>query len=166
MSKVGDEVKNSSTSGIKELPTNNIVENGIEFKLSKGSLSGDPEAPPVNANSDMIRSIERQNESAELLANHGLEIKHLPNTGKKGGNPDIAIGGRPADVYSPKSKNPNTVWDNMTYKVGHQAPDIVLNISDSPLSSSDILKFLDEKPVDGLKELYIIDGKDVILKRF
>lgn len=65
----------------------------------------------------MIRAIDRQNESAELLANHGLEIEHLPNTGKKGGNPDISIGGRPADVYSPKSKNPNTIWDNMTYKV-------------------------------------------------
>ncbi|MBN3495881.1 DUF6862 domain-containing protein, partial [Vibrio neptunius] len=138
----------------------------ISLKPKKGTLRGEPETPPANANSDMIRAIDRQNESAELLSNHGLEIEHLPNTGKKGGNPDISIGGRPADVYSPKSKNPNTIWDNMTYKVGHQAPDIVLNISDSPLSSSDILKFLDEKPVDGLKELYIIDGKDVILKRF
>ncbi|WCE32088.1 hypothetical protein [Vibrio sp. SCSIO 43137] len=166
MSKIGDEVKESTTSGIKELPTDNVIENGTALNPKKGSLRGEPETPPANANPDMIRAIDRQNESAELLANHGLEIEHLPNTGKKGGNPDISIGGRPADVYSPKSKNPNTIWDNMTYKVGHQAPDIVLNISDSPLSSSDILKFLNEKPVDGLKELYIIDGKDVILKRF
>lgn len=54
----------------------------------------------------------------------------------------------------------------MIHKVEHQAPDIVLNITDSPLSSADILKFLDEKPVNGLKNLYLIDGEIVLLRRF
>src|SRR5690606_26808416 len=109
-------------------------------------------------NADMVRSLTRQNESAELLANRGLDITHLPNTGNKGGNPDLDIGGRPADVYSPTSKNPNTIWDNMTYKVEHQAPDIVLNLTDSPLTFTDMLLFLQQKPVNGLSNLYLIKG--------
>ena len=113
---------------------------------------------------DMFRSLNRQNESAEILSNRGLDVAHLPNMGKKGGNPDSDIKNRPADVYSPNSKNPNTIRDNMIHKVEHQAADIVLNIIDSPLSSTDILKFLDEKPVNGLKNLYLIDGEIVLLR--
>ncbi|MCA0951311.1 hypothetical protein [Shewanella chilikensis] len=78
----------------------------------------------------------------------------------------IFVYGRPADVYSPKSKKPHTIRDNMIYKVEHQAPDIVLNITDSPLSSADMLKFLDEKPVNGLQNLYLIDGENVLLRKF
>lgn len=66
----------------------------------------------------------------------------------------------------PDQKNPNTIWDNLTYKVEHQAPDIVLNLTDSPLTPVDMLKFLQDKPVNGLQDLYIIKGEDVILKRY
>ncbi|MFL1452877.1 hypothetical protein ACJO5Y_00350 [Marinobacter sp. GN3S48] len=132
----------------------------------QGILQGKPELPHPNANADMVRSLTRQNESAELLANRGLDVKHLPNSGRKGGNPDLDIGGRPADVYSPKSKNPNTIWDNMTHKVEHQSPDIVLNLTDSPITSTDMLKFLHEKPVNGLENLYLIKGDEVLLKRY
>ncbi|WP_303289032.1 hypothetical protein [Marinobacter sp. SS5-14b] len=134
--------------------------------VKPGTLRGTPELPHPNANADMVRSLVRQNESAEILSDRGLDVAHLPNMGKKGGNPDLDINSRPADVYSPKSKNPNTIRDNMIHKVEHQAPDIVLNITDSPLSSADILKFLDEKPVNGLKNLYLIDGEIVLLRRF
>ncbi len=54
----------------------------------------------------------------------------------------------------------------MTHKVEHQAPDVVLNITDSPLSSSDMLKFLEQKPVNGLQNLYLIDGENVLLRSF
>ena len=100
------------------------------------------------------------------MSNRGLDVTHLPNTGRKGGNPDLDINGRPADVYSPKSKNPNTIRDNMVHKVEHQAPDIVLNVTDSPLSSEDMLRFLDQNPVEGLENLYLIDGESVLLKRY
>lgn len=136
------------------------------LKVQPGTLRGKPESPHQNANADMIRSLDRQNESAEILSNRGLNVTHLPNTGRKGGNPDLDINTRPADVYSPKSKNPNTIRDNMIHKVEHQAPDIVLNITDSPLSSTDMLKFLDEKPVNGLQNLYLIDGENVLLRKF
>lgn len=54
----------------------------------------------------------------------------------------------------------------MIHKVEHQAPDIVLNLTDSPLTSADMLKFLEEKPVHGLENLYLIKGDEVLLKRY
>src|SRR5690606_31992290 len=54
------------------------------LKVSRGTLKGDPELPHPNANSDMVRSLNRQNESADILAHRGLDVTHLPNTGKKG----------------------------------------------------------------------------------
>jgi len=136
------------------------------LRVKPGTLRGEPELPHPNANADMVRSLNRQNESAEILSNRGFDVTHLPNTGRKGGNPDLDINGRAADVYSPKSKNPNTIRDNMIHKVEHQAPDIVLNITDSPLSVEDMLRFLDQKPVSGLQNLYLIDGENVLLRMF
>ena len=54
----------------------------------------------------------------------------------------------------------------MIHKVEHQVPDIVLNITDFPLSSADMLKFLDGKPVNGLQSLYLIDGENILLRKF
>ncbi|MEQ5833802.1 hypothetical protein [Marinobacter sp. NFXS9] len=149
-----------------ELKATDSVPDTTKLKPKQGTLRGEPELPHPNANADMVRSLTRQNESAELLANRGLDVTHLPNSGRKGGNPDLDIGGRSADVYSPKSKNPNTIWDNMTHKVEHQAPDIVLNLTDSPLVPADMLKFLQEKPVDGLENLYLIKDEEVLLIRY
>ncbi len=129
----------------------------------KGTLKGEPEVPHRNDNADMVRSLMRQNESAELLSNKGLNVTHLPNKGKKGGNPDLDIDGRPADVYSPESKNPKTIWDNINYKVKHQAPDIVLNLDDSPFVPDDMVKYFQGWPVDGLERLYLVKGDRVVL---
>jgi type VI secretion system secreted protein VgrG len=136
------------------------------LKPKQGSLKGRPEQPHLNANADMVRSLLRQNESAEILASRGLDVAHLSNDAKKGGKPDLNIGGRPVDGYFPKSKNLNTILDNMAHKVEHQAPDIVLNLSDSPISPHDMLKFLQGKTINGLQNLYLIKDDEVVLKRF
>jgi len=63
-------------------------------------------------------------------------------------------------------QNPNTIWDNMSHKVEHQAPDVVLNLTDSPLSPAEMLTFLKNKPLDGLKKVYIVDGAQVVLRNY
>ena len=108
------------------------------LRVKPGTLRGEPELPHPNANADMVRSLNRQNESAEILSNRGFDVTHLPNT----------------------------IRDNMIHKVEHQAPYIVLNITDSPLSVEDMLRFLDQKPVSGLQNLCLIDGENVLLRKF
>ncbi|WNJ97682.1 hypothetical protein RND59_16250 [Vibrio ruber] len=56
--------------------TSSSVKSRTILKESRGSLNGEPEIPPRNASPDMVRSIDRQNESAELLVNKGLDITH------------------------------------------------------------------------------------------
>ncbi|MCP5205943.1 MAG: hypothetical protein H7A01_01950 [Hahellaceae bacterium] len=64
------------------------VPNTELLSVKPGTLRGEPELPHPNANADMVRSLNRQNEAAEILSNRGLDVTHLPNTGRKGGNPD------------------------------------------------------------------------------
>jgi len=100
------EIGFSNVDHLPDVQLNRVLDEPNTSLLSprNGTLSGEPEIPHVNANADMIRSLTRQNEAAEILSQRGLDITHLPNTGKKGGNPDLSVNGRPADVYSPKSK--------------------------------------------------------------
>lgn len=64
-----------------------------QLPSSRRSRIGDAEVPPANAPADQIRAVRRQNEAAQILADHGLDVQQLPNTGKPGANPDIAING-------------------------------------------------------------------------
>jgi filamentous hemagglutinin len=132
---------------------------------AKGELTGVPELPPKGANKEMVRSINRQNEAGEILANHGLKIEFLPNTGRKGGNPDLSINGQLADVYSPSGNSVLTVRENVVEKVEHQAPNIVISLDDSKLSMSDVAHYLQRSPVPQLKSIFLIkDGKVVMIK--
>jgi hypothetical protein len=126
-----------------------------------GSLTGAPELPPRNASPDQVRAINRQNESATTLRDHGFEVEQLPNTGRPGGNPDLRVNGAPADVYAPTSKNPMTIRDNIIDKVDRQAPNVVVNLNDSPMSTHALINYLKQNPVPNLNSVIIIKGPNL-----
>ncbi|WP_440080564.1 hemagglutinin repeat-containing protein [Ralstonia pseudosolanacearum] len=84
-----------------------------QLPRASGTLSGEAEAPPRNARPDQVRAVGRQNEAAKILADHGLDVEQLPNTGKSVANPDLKINGQVADVYSPTSGNLQTIRDTV-----------------------------------------------------
>ncbi|ABR84623.1 filamentous hemagglutinin [Pseudomonas paraeruginosa PA7] len=125
-----------------------------------GSLKGEPELPPKNASPEMVRSIDRQNEAAKSLARAGYDVEQLPNIKKNSANPDLKINGEFADVFSPRTNSPVSVLMTVTEKVEKQAQNIVVNLADSPLTFKQIENALSVKPVDGLKNLYLLkDGQ-------
>ncbi|WP_156440541.1 hemagglutinin repeat-containing protein [Burkholderia sp. MSMB1072] len=134
-----------------------------QLPVSRGSLSGDAEMPPANAPADQVRAVQRQNEAAQILANHGLDVEQLPNSGLPGPNPDLKINGQIADVYSPTTKNLQTIWDNVAKKVQTQAQNVVINLADSPLSGTDVAQFLQRNPVAGMNTVTIIKNGAVIV---
>ncbi|CAD18224.1 hemagglutinin repeat-containing protein [Ralstonia pseudosolanacearum] len=135
-----------------------------ELKPKQGSLSGPPEAPPKNASDEMVRSINRQNEAAQTLADHGLAVENLPNTGKGVANPDLKINGAIADVYSPRSGNLQSIRDTIVEKSNKQAPNIVVNLVDSPLSISEVTQYLQRNPVGKANSVILIkNGKVIVL---
>ncbi|CAG9257945.1 tRNA nuclease CdiA-2 [Burkholderia diffusa] len=134
-----------------------------QLPVSRGSLSGDAEMPPANAPADQVRAVQRQNEAAQILADHGLDVEQLPNSGLPGANPDLKINGQVADVYSPTTKNLQTIWDNVSKKVQTQASNVVINLADSPLSGTDVAQFLQRNPVAGMNTVTLIKNGAVIV---
>ncbi|MBI8612723.1 hypothetical protein SOJ62_29730, partial [Pseudomonas aeruginosa] len=130
-----------------------------------GSLKGEPELPPKNASPEMVRSIDRQNEAAKSLARAGYDVEQLPNIKKNSANPDLKINGEFADVFSPRTNSPVSVLMTVTEKVEKQAQNIVVNLADSPLTFKQIENALSVKPVDGLKNLYLLkDGQFKVIE--
>ncbi len=136
-----------------------------QLPRAQGSLSGEAEAPPRNARPDQVRAVGRQNEAAKILADHGLDVEQLPNTGKSVANPDLKINGQVADVYSPTSGNLQTIRDTVVAKVGTQAPNVVINLADSPLNSSQVAAFLQRNPVPGMNSVVVIKNGVVTVIR-
>ncbi|EDT41041.1 hemagglutinin repeat-containing protein [Burkholderia ambifaria] len=134
-----------------------------QLPVSRGSLTGDAELPPANAPADQVRAVQRQNEAAQILADHGLDVEQLPNSGSPGANPDLKINGQVADVYSPTTKNLQTIWDNVAKKVQTQAPNVVINLADSPLSGADVAQFLQRNPVAGMNTVTVIKNGAVVV---
>ncbi|MCC4598329.1 hemagglutinin repeat-containing protein [Xanthomonas campestris pv. phormiicola] len=136
---------------------------GIASIRTVGSLKGDPELPPRNANQDMVRSIARQNEAATVIAQLGYDVEYLPNTGKKGPNPDLRINGEYADVASPTTGSVNSVVLTIKNKVDRQADNVVINLDDSPLEIGQLEDALRRSPVEGLGKIFIIKGKGMVV---
>lgn len=135
-----------------------------ELKPKQGSLSGPPEVTPPNASDEMIRSFDRQNEAARILADHGLAVENLPNLGKGRKNPDLKVNGQIADVYSPTSGNLQSIRDKVVEKTAAQAPNVVINLADSPLSISEVTQYLQRNPVGAANSVILIkDGRVVSL---
>ena len=167
-------VRTGSYEGAKVGVDDTTVPTVVEKELlpTSGSLTGAPEMPGPKASSENVRSLSRQNESAVILSEHGLQVEQLPNTNGRNGarSPDFKINGEVADAYSPKSGNVQSVWDALSDKANptngkpQQAPNIVVNLADSPLSASDVAQFIARNPIPRLSRVLIIkDGKVTVL---
>ena len=143
----------------------------VEPTLPKGSnpINDEPKIDPKADDTERL-GINRQIESAELLASEGYEIVHLSDDKlygnefgiKKGTNPDYLIGQKVFDAYAPQ-RNPFTkIRTGIKGKVGIQTNNLVINLDNPGISRSaeDLLSYLTNKPVAGLEEIFIIkDGK-------
>ena len=130
----------------------------------KGRLTGKPTEPGANEkNPDGIRAIERENESARLLADNGYDVEQNPvPIGRK--KPDYKIDGEYADCYAPKTDNPRSILDRVAKKVNEeQAGQIILNLDDSQVMLDALQKELLANPITALKRLIVLKNKKVIL---
>lgn len=133
-------------------------------------MKGAPELPRANASPEDIRSITRQNEAAQTLSEHGFNVEQLPNNQGKNGlkNPDFRVNGELADAYSPSGNNVQTIFEEIAKKTNPakpQAPNIVLNLVDSPLTASEVAQYLSRNPVPGLRSIvFIKDGLVTVVR--
>lgn len=103
------------------------------------------------------RSLEKENESAQILARAGYDVEQNPPPKPNGKEPDYRIQGEYWDCYAPSGNSPRTVYSQLYDKVREgQAERIVLNLELSGASREDIRARLERYPIRGLQEIKII----------
>lgn len=129
----------------------------------------DPNAHPRGTRTDPRKNkqLQRENESADTMAQHGYDVEQNPPGRPNGRNPDYKIEGEYFDNLAPTTGNVDQVRKGISKKVldgngNIQADRILLNLDDSPLSLDDIKGVLTRKPISGLKEIIVIKGGKAI----
>lgn len=125
----------------------------------------DPNAAPggrrtrIGAKQDasVKRSLQRENDSADILARAGYQVEQNPAVpGAK--NPDYKIEGQVFDNYAPSKSNVRGIASEIQGKVDKgQADRIVLNLADSDADLGKLQGQLSDWPIAGLKEVIVID---------
>jgi hypothetical protein len=113
------------------------------------------------------RSIKRENEAADTLANEGYKVEQNP-LGHGNKDPDYRIEGKIFDCYSPKSDNPRSILGHIADdKIGKkQTERIVLNLADSNVKRHSLRQALNDNPIAGLREIIIVDKNNNIIRFF
>jgi filamentous hemagglutinin len=82
-------------------------------------------------------------------------------------NPDYLINGEIFDNYAPISGSPRNIASNMEEKViSGQTSNIVVNLTDSPVTPAALISQLENHPIVGLNQVIIIDksGNTIAIK--
>lgn len=169
-----------------KLTTRTVIDNGLNSKKWSGkqieerelvieeegihpSKSYDANAKPrgkptpisEKMDSATKRSLFRENEAAEIFAKNGYDIEQNPVVEGTSRNPDYKIEGKIFDCYAPaentKPRNIASTIEEKVIKKG-QTERVVLNLNDWKGDVEILIKQLNDYPIDGLKEVLIVQN--------
>lgn len=127
---------------------------------------GHPTKIPERADPTTRRGLERENESADILARAGYDVEQNPGEMPNGTKPDYRINGKIFDNYAPSADAPRSIATAIEKKVGRQADHIVVNLGDSPVTAEALSEQLKTWPIQGLKEVIAVDRNGTIVHLF
>ena len=137
-----------------------------------GEPTGEPTELKPGDNAETKRSIWRERESAQRLADAGYRVEQNPevlptDNVAPGKNPDLRVEGEIFDCYSPATSDAGNIVDRINMKVADgQADRIVLNLQDSSVSRSELRQALMDQGSPDLKEIIAIDQSGNIIRFF
>ena len=146
------------TSSGEAYPTQPTPQDGV----AGGKPTGVPEVSDLSANQTTRDGIRIQVETGNAMAAAKYRVEWQPQVypgdnigpGKK---PDMRLGNNIADVVAPKSSDVNQVRKAVSRKIKErQAYHIALNISRTDVTREQVESLLQQKPIDGLRELLVI----------
>ncbi|MCA3642475.1 MAG: hypothetical protein IOC63_11555 [Methylobacterium sp.] len=142
-----------------EDPTGTIISTPIPDEAGPNIVEVRPGEPtPISPNDDDAtrRAIQRENESAQLLAGSGLDVVQNPVVaGLK--KPDYLINGEVYDHYAPSTDVPRNTWREIQRKVeSGQTNNVVISLRDSDVQEEALRRQFEEWPIEGLREVIII----------
>jgi hypothetical protein len=113
---------------------------------------------PEDRSAENVRSVMRENESAQIMAQAGYRTFQNPPPKPNGKETDFTLEGQYSDCISPNSAtSEGTLYTNLRKEVeDDQADIIVVNASDAPHISADSLEnLLRSTPISGLRQVFI-----------
>ncbi len=139
---------------------------GNSIAKSEGVLTGRPTATDPKMTHENIRSLNRENESAQILSQSGFNVEQNPYVpGRK--DPDYRINGEVFDNYAPSSSSVRNIWSGTKEKIDSgQTTNVVINLSDTKVSIPSLQQQLTKWPIMGLDKVIVIDksGNPVRIK--
>ncbi len=141
---------------------------------------GVPEKVPNKGSIDSIRGMNKQEETANLLAKKGYNVELQPKITAEdivrepslvsGKNPDFRVEGKIFDnlaikenpLSNPKNLSMNTRTSIAKKIGGGQTTRIVLNLDESKLSLQDFKQVLLDNPIKELKEIIVVKKGEII----
>jgi hypothetical protein len=138
-----------------------LVRPAVTKPLHAPDASRRPTGAPTDLDGSKTRSLERENESALILARAGYDVEQNPAsaTAKK---PDYRIQGELWDCYAPDGSNAKNIRKAMRNKVSkQQASRIILNLDDCDAGPAEIKAVLQRDPIRGLEEIKIVHKGEV-----
>lgn len=139
-------------------------ESGLTTPSGKPDPGRKPRGERTNAHPvrKKDRGLRRENESADVLAQHGYDVEQNPPPNERGKNPDYRIEGEYFDCYAPETSRLDQIRTVLSEKVSDgQAVRLVLNMQDTPCSMDEVADLLRRRPIADLKELLVIKDGDV-----
>jgi hypothetical protein len=148
-----------------------------------GTVGGSPTGPRTTINprqdEDVKRSLQRENDCANILARAGYRVHQNPtqaqvanaraqtgDTGDPDKNPDYLIEGHVFDCYSPRQgRSVRNVWSEVRDKIDdRQTQRVVLNLHDWGGDLGALQRQFDDWPIDRLKEVVAVTSAGTILQ--
>ena len=125
-----------------------------------GPLGGVPEGEmekiPKNC-AETARSLNRQKESADILAAQGYRTRRLRDSTKRAGSkPDFLVEGKIFDNYAPKRDTARGIASEIEGKMAKQTQRVVVNLDDCPVSVEALTEQLHTWPIPRLEEVITI----------
>ncbi|MBN6362041.1 hypothetical protein JZM27_12435 [Providencia huaxiensis] len=157
---LGNKVTTGKPSGGIVSPESNVWQTGTIGNVitkSDGLLTGHVTKVTPQMTKENIRSLNRENESAQILSKSGFHVEQNPAVlGNK--DPDYRINGEIFDNYAPKSSSVRNIWSEVKGKIDKgQTNNVVINMSDTKVSVPELQQQLTKWPIMGLDKVIIID---------
>ncbi|MEU4692466.1 hypothetical protein [Actinoplanes sp. NPDC023714] len=120
------------------------------------------ERTPAHPTAEDNRGLRRENESADLIAQHGYDIQQNPEGKTNGKHPDYKIEGIYFDCYAPTTDDLDQIRKTLSRKTRTQAEHLILYMDDTPRSLADVADILRRKPIAKLEEILVIQDNEII----
>lgn len=138
----------------------------------RGTKTDVPDLLPDGRNADEVRGLDRENESADILAKQGLDVEQNPEPRPNGKKPDYLIEGKYFDNVAPgRETDVNGIHQRIVDKVGNgpdkiQADRIVVNLGDSGVDPQTVRDDLQNNRIEGLKEVLGVDKNGNVVRLY